>query len=221
MAEQSRPFIIGIPVYKGVDLMDVAAPYEMFNWMGKKWPEKKVEVFLVAEKRDTITAQFGLQLIPQKTFAEVPKLDVIWVPGGDQDELEKKMSDNTFLDFLTTRSECALYVTSVCEGALLLASAGLLDGYNATSHWAFIPCLKQFPKIKVADGYPRYVVDRNRVTGGGISSGLDEALVLVELISSTDIGKEVQLITQYFPEPPFTGDIRGLDKCPISILQDV
>lgn len=223
MAKEKKPFIIGIPIYEGVDLMDVVAPYEMFNWMGVKWQESKVEerkleVYLVAEKRDKVCAQFGLQLTPHKTFAEVPKLDLLWVPGGNPDELQKRMRDKTFLDFLKVWSKDAMYVSSVCEGAMLLASAGLLDGYEATTHWMFIPCLKEFPKIKVAAGYPRYVVDRNRVTGGGISSGLDEALKLIWLISGLDIAKEVQLITQYFPEPPVTGDIPDPYDCPIKSL---
>lgn len=74
---------------------------------------------------------------------------------------------------MITRGKKARFVTSVCEGALLLAAAGLLDGYEATTHWAFIPCLKEFPTVKVVEGNPRFVVDRNRVTGGGISSGLE------------------------------------------------
>ena len=69
----------------------------------------------------------------------------------------------------------------MCEGAILLAASGLLDGYLMTTHWAFIPCLTKFPKVKVAQGFPRFVLDRNRLTGGGISSGLDEAFKLVEL----------------------------------------
>ncbi len=99
---------------------------------------------------------------------------------------------------------------------MLLASAGLLDGYEATTHWAFIPCLKKFPKISVAEGYPRFVVDRNRVTGGGISSGLDEALELVARISSYEIAEQVQLVTQYFPRPPINGRITNSNtKCPL------
>lgn len=102
-----------------------------------------------------------------------------------------------YLSFLRTVSDKARFVTSVCEGALLLAKAGLLDGYEATTHWAFIPCLKKYPKVKIVEGCPRFVVDRNRVTGGGISSGLDEAFKLVELLSSYQVAQEVQRVTQY------------------------
>src|SRR5467141_1111725 len=114
-----------------------------------------------------------------------------------------------------TVSAGARYVTSVCEGALLLAAAGLLDGFEATTHWAFIPCLKKHPAIKVAEGHPRFVVDRNRVTGGGISSGLDEAFKLVELLSDYATAQKVQQTTQYYPRPPVSGTLPNATGCPL------
>ena len=85
------------------------------------------------------------------------------------------------------------YVCSVCEGALLLAAANQLDGYTVTTHWAFIPYLMEHhPEVKIADGHPRFVLDRNRLTGGGISSGLDEALKLIELLTDTATARRVQ-----------------------------
>jgi transcriptional regulator GlxA family with amidase domain len=224
MAQELPPYNIAIPIYEGVDLMDVAAPYEIFNWMGVYWKAKTVKVELVAANMLTIKTRDGLKLTPDKCFDDYHKhnlqADLLWVPGGDPKKLQEMMQDSCYLDFLKKQSEAASYVTSVCEGALLLASAGLLDGYSATTHWAFIPCLKAFPKIKVADGYPRCVVDRNRVTGGGISSGLDEALELVARVSSYDVAKQVQLTTQYFPQPPFSGDIPGAKECSLE-LKDV
>lgn len=218
MTPEVPPFNIAMPVYEGVDLMDVAAPYEIFNWMGTYWKERAVKVFLVAATADVLKTRDGMKLTPDETFDDFrEQADLLWVPGGDPDALREMMSDSGYLNFLRGQSGRAAYVTSVCEGALLLASAGLLDGYSATTHWAFIPCLKSFRKVKVADGYPRYVVDRNRVTGGGISSGLDEALELVARVSSYEIARQVQLVIQYFPRPPFGGDIPGSDKCPIKI----
>jgi transcriptional regulator GlxA family with amidase domain len=226
MDQENPSFIIGIPIYPGVDLLDVAAPYEIFNWMGEKWKTREVEVYLVAETNDPIHTRDGLQLQPHKIFDQVRQLDLLWVPGGAPPALEQKMADATFLNFLRTRSETAKYVTSVCEGALLLASAGLLDGYRVTTHWAFIPCLEErFPQVNVVDGYPRFFVDDSkgtgkgiRVTGGGISSGLDEALELVRLISGEEVAKLVQLNTQYFPEPPIQANLvkkKGEYNCPI------
>jgi cyclohexyl-isocyanide hydratase len=119
-----------------------------------------------------------------------------------------------YIDFLITRGTKARFVASVCEGALVLAAAGLLDGYEATTHWAFVPCLKEFTKVKVVEGHPRFVVDRNRITGGGISSGIDEALKLVELLSSYSVAQSVQQVTQYYPCPPVASMLPMVTQCP-------
>lgn len=216
MSKKSAPFFIGIPIYEGVDLLDVTAPYEMFNWMGEEWKAtRETKVFLVAASQKTVKTRDNLVLTPDTTFKKCPQLDLLWVPGGDPTALMERMQDCTFLNFLKAQSEGATYVTSVCEGALLLASAGLLDGHEATTHWAFVQCLKLFPHVKVADGYPRFVVSGNRITGGGISSGLDEALKLMSLITDEATAKKVQLTTQYFPHPPFDGGIPDLPSCKI------
>lgn len=221
MSRKLPLFNIAIPIYEGVDLMDVAAPYEMFNWMGSYWKEQTVVVELVEDAGRPIRTRDGLLLTPDKSFDEYRQrglnAQLIWVPGGDPPKLLELMSNPRYLDFLREQSAGASYVTSVCEGALLLASAGLLDGYRATTHWAFIPCLKSFPAIKVAPRHPRFVVDRNRVTGGGISSGLDEALKIIELVSGEEIAKEVQLTTQYYPRPPVRGQIPAGGECPIDL----
>ena len=209
--------IIGIPIYPKVDLLDVAAPVEIFDSMKANAPQLAVETYLIAEDDCEVVTRSGVALQPQKCFDEVPELDLLWVPGGDVSALKKLMHDpkRTYLDFLITRSANARYVTSVCEGALLLAQAGLLDGYLATTHWAFIPCLRKYKAIKVAEGYPRFVVDRNRVTGGGISSGLDEALKIVELLAGYDVAQQVQQFTQYYPCPPVASVIPDPDGCPL------
>jgi len=154
---------------------------------------------------------------PHKKFRDFSTLDVLWVSGEDPAALKALMNDpgRTYLNFLRTVSDKARFVTSVCEGALLLAKAGLLDGYEATTHWAFIPCLKKYPKVKIVEGCPRFVVDRNRVTGGGISSGLDEAFKLVELLSSYQVAQEVQRVTQYYPCPPVASTLPKADTCPL------
>jgi transcriptional regulator GlxA family with amidase domain len=212
-------FVITIPIYDKVDLMDVAAPWEFFGWMAANWSKKDVTVSLAAEHLKPLKTRDGLVLTPDKTFHSYYESnlqsDLIWVPGGAPESLEKLMKGSPFLDFIKQQSIKAEYTTSVCEGALLLAAAGLLDGYEATTHWAFIECLKAFSKIKVQDGFPRYVVDRNRVTGGGISSGLDEALKIISLVAGVDVAQQVQLTTQYYPCPPSW--IPGSTECPIDL----
>jgi transcriptional regulator GlxA family with amidase domain len=121
-----------------------------------------------------------------------------------------------YLRFITKQSAQSTWVCSVCEGALLLAAAGLLNGYQAPTHWAFIPFMMQsYPTVRVADGHPRFVVDRNRLTGGGISSGLDEALQLITLLSGEVLAQRVQQTTQYYPDPPVSSDIPNVITSPM------
>ena len=91
---------------------------------------------------------------------------------------------------------------SLCNGAMLLAAAGLLDGYQATAHWQFLSCFPQrFPTVTVTPGHPRFVHDRDRLTGG-VASGLDASLKLVELLGGKDLAVRVQQATHYYPDPP-------------------
>ncbi len=219
MAQERPPFHITIPIYPGVDLLDVAAPVEVFSWMAEAWKARTTTITLAAEHLSPLKTRDGLILTPQRRFADYTapqsQTHLLWVPGGNPSDLRKLMRGGPYLDFLKAQSAGADHVSSVCEGALLLAAAGLLDGYRATTHWAFIPCFSQFPAIQVAEGFPRYVIDGNRITGGGISSGLDEALAIVECIAGTDIAKQVQMTTQYFPQPPFEQTIVPATHCPL------
>ncbi|CAN5480321.1 DJ-1/PfpI family protein [soil metagenome] len=199
--------IIGIPVYQGVDLLDVAGPHEVFGWMGDD-----VEIRLIAASTATpIVTRDKFSFNATHTFADTPKLTALWVPGGAPDALAQMMRGGDYLDFLNEQARSADWVCSVCEGALLLAAAGLLDGHDATTHWMFVPCLKTFDKINVVDGFPRFVESRkpsgNRLTGGGISSGLDESLQLVRLLQGDDAAREVQRTIQYYPQPAFPSDL--------------
>lgn len=195
--------IVGIPVYHKVDLLDVAGPMEMFSWAG-------LDVRLVAEKPGPVESLAGLVMQVADDFRSAPQFDLLWTPGGDPKSLVALMNDpkRTYLDFLVHQSGAARYVCSVCEGALLLAAAGLLDGYTVTTHWAFTRCLTDmFPKVTVVKGHPRFCLDRNRMTGGGISSGLDEALELIQILLGTSAAQDVQRNTQYYPDPPVASTI--------------
>jgi len=193
-----------IPVYADVDMLDVCGPHELFSWAG-------FQVDLVAEEPGTVQFNHGgfSFLVPDGLGPAQP-YDALWVPGGNPNSLARIMRDpkRTYLDFLVRQAPQSRFVCSVCEGALLLADAGLLDGYAATTHWAFVQyLLDTYPKVTVADGHPRFVLDHDRLTGGGISSGLDEALRLIELLAGTPAAQDVQQTTQYYPAPPVTSEI--------------
>jgi transcriptional regulator GlxA family with amidase domain len=203
--------IIGMPVYDGVDLLDMSGPYEMFHWAG-------FEIDLLAEARGLTTGSH-FQFSAPRGFAEARAYDAIWVPGGEPAALARLIDDpkRTFLDFLAAEAKRVRMMCSVCDGAMLLAAAGLLDGYRATTHWAFLSCFPQrFPKVIVAPGHPRFVHDRDRLTAGGVASGLDAALKLIELLGGTALAQRVQQDTQYYPDPPVSSVIPPTPAaCPI------
>jgi cyclohexyl-isocyanide hydratase len=207
---------LGIPIYQGVNLLDVAGPLEMFFWASQK--KNELELVLISQDGGAVTSANSVCFQAQASFADTPSLDVVWVPGGLPDALVGIMKDanSPYLNYLRQVAANATWVCSVCEGALLLARAGLLDGHKATTHWQFVKCLQRFPAIDVDTTYQRFVVsekgNEKRLTGGGISSGLDESLELILLLFGEDVARSVQKATQYFPKPPIPGDLT--DKPP-------
>ena len=224
MSSRPTPYRIAIPIYEHVNLFDVTSACEMFYWMGQFWNEGPVIIDLVEAKGRVVRTLAGPKLTPDKSFDDYRgkgqqpiQAQLIWVPGAGNETTQRMMGDTDYLRFLQEQAEGAEYVTSVCEGALLLANAGLLDGYEATTHWAVVPCLRTFKHVKVAEDFPRFIVDRNRVTGGGVSSGVDESLRIIQLICGDEVATKVQVLTQYFPQPPVNGHIPTGGKCDIEI----
>jgi len=111
------------------------------------------------------------------------------------------MKDQNVLTFIKQQADVAQYVTSVCTGSMILAAANVLDGYRATCHWAF---LDQLAALGVDVVKQRVVVDRNRVTGAGVTSGIDFAFTLLGLLCNEETAKVTQLMMEYSPHPPFT-----------------
>ncbi len=198
MSTSDLPVSICIPIYPRATILDIVGPWQVFASLPATCA---VRQYLVAATCDPVTTQEEITVVPDHDFATCPPFDVLLVPGGFG-QLEA-MEDPGYMEFLRTRGAQARYVAADCVGALLLACAGLLDGYEATTHWASLPCLRLFPKVKVAEGYPRYCVDGNRVTGGGVSSGIDEALELARILFGDEAAQQAQLLIQYAPDPPF------------------
>ena len=217
MANDNPAARIVMPVYDQVDMLDVAGPFEMFGWAD-------IAVDLVAEACGPYSFRKGFPFTVSHTFdAAQGPYDALWVPGGDPGMLNAMLADpdGPYLSFLRRMAGEVRYVASVCEGAMLLAGAGLLDGYTATTHWAFLPCFaKYFPKVIPASCHPRFCLDRDRLTGGGISSGLDEALMLIELLLGTEAAEQAQLSTQYYPDPPVSSTIPNTNHCTLDDFPD-
>ncbi len=117
------------------------------------------------------------------------------------------------LDFLRRQAEGAKFVTSVCTGSLVLGAAGLLKGYRAATHWSAMDCL---PALGAIPTKTRVCIDRNRVTGGGVTAGIDFALTLVSMLLDRTTAEAIQLRLEYNPAPPFTSG--SPDTAPPEVL---
>jgi len=184
---------IGFLVYPGVIQLDVMGAYQVLAF------PPNIQVHLIWKTLTPILSNEGLTLTPTLTLADCPPLNVICVPGGGMGQIEI-MQDVEILDFLQEQSKSAQYVTSVCTGSLILAAAGLLQGYKATCHWAF---RDQLVMLGVEVIPKRVVIDRNRITGAGVTSGIDFGLTLLGLLCDEEVAKMVQLMMEYKPDPPF------------------
>jgi cyclohexyl-isocyanide hydratase len=191
MDQTQAPLEIGMLLYPGLTMLDLIGPQTVFSWYAN--------THLVWKTKDLIYSDTGIGMQPTATFATCPRdLDILFVPGGfGQMAL---MNDAEVLAFLADRATTSRYITSVCSGSLLLGAAGLLKGYKATSHWSARDGLSAFGAEPVES---RVVVDRNRITGGGVTAGIDFGLVLLAKLRGDDAAKLTQLAMEYDPQPPF------------------
>jgi cyclohexyl-isocyanide hydratase len=184
--------IIGMLIFHDMTQLDFTGPYEVFSQM------EGCEVRVIGKSREPVVAKGGLKFLPDTTLAHAPQLDVLFVPGGPG--VGALMEDRVVLEFLRRQAVQAKYVTSVCTGALVLGAAGLLKGYRATTHWLSLDLL---PLFGVSVAKDRVVIDRNRITGGGVTAGIDFALVIAAQVLGEAAAKTIQLLIEYNPAPPF------------------
>jgi cyclohexyl-isocyanide hydratase len=206
----SRADEIALLAYPDMEALDLVGPYDMFALLlGAK-------VHVVAKTRDTIVSNTGLSIVPTTTFDECPKdLTVLFVPGGSDGTIDA-MRDKDTIDFVSDRGARASYVTSVCTGALVLGAAGLLKGYRATTHWSVLPVLERFGATSVRE---RVVRDRNRITGGGVTAGLDFGLTMIDVLRDRFYAQTAQLVLEYDPHPPF--DAGSPSTAPSTVVAQV
>jgi len=186
-------YYIGLVIFPGMTQLDMTGPYQVFSMM----PDTRV--LLLWKTLEPVTSSEGMTILPTATFNDCPTLDVLCVPGGAIGQVEM-MQDTEVLDFLRQQGKTAKYITSVCTGSLILAAAGLLQGYRAACHWAFRDQLAMLGVEVVSE---RVVVDRDRITGGGVTAGIDFGLVLAGKLCGEETAKMIQLLLEYNPAPPF------------------
>lgn len=197
---------IGMLLFPAMTQLDFTGPYEVFA----RLPDTAIHV--VAKTHEPVRSERGLVFLPTITCEGCPPLDVLVVPGGPGQQ--QLMDDEVVLGFLREQANYAKYVTSVCTGALVLGAAGLLQGYRATTHWLSLPLLRLFGAIPVED---RVVVDRTRVTGGGVTAGIDFALRLAVILRGEAVAQQIQLQMEYSPDPPF--DSGSAARAPREIVE--
>ena len=184
---------VGIYLFENMTMLDGYAPLQILSFV------EEFETFTFSNAKIPLRSDCGALLTPDHDFESCPKLDILIMPGGG--DVLPQMTDADLMVHLEEVGNEAAYITSVCTGALILAEAGLLDGYRATTHWAWLEHLTAYPAIEVVD--ERVAVDRNRISGGGVTAGIDFALTLIAEVVGPPAAQAVQLAFEYRPQPPF------------------
>ena len=183
---------IGMLLFPRLTQLDLTGPYEVFARM----PDAKVSILATAP--GPVATEHGLTILPDGVLDPSSRFDVLAMPGGPG--VNALLDDDPFLECLAAVARRAQWITAVCTGALVLGAAGLLDGYRATTHWQ---CLDLLPLCGATPVAERVVVDRNRITGGGITAGIDFGLTLAAKICGQTVAEKIQLVMEYAPAPPF------------------
>lgn len=187
-----EPVSVAFLLYPGLTQLDLTGPAQVFSRLGRE------RLHFVAKTADAVPSDAGFSILPTATFDEVRGADILCVPGGIS--CVDAMEDEETLAWVGSVGASATWITSVCTGSLILGAAGLLRGYRAACHWAWREQLSLFGAEPVAE---RVVFDRNRVTGGGVTAGIDFALALMATIRGEQHARAVQLSLEYDPAPPF------------------
>jgi cyclohexyl-isocyanide hydratase len=185
---------IAFLLFPGLTQLDMTGPAQILS----RLPGATID--LVWETKEPVMTDAGFAVVPTATFADVPSADILCIPGGVG--VSDVMNHDAAMAWIRAVAAEAAWVTSVCTGSLILGAAGLLRGYEATTHWAWHHHLALFGAKPVK---ARTVVDRNRITGGGVTAGIDFALTLAAQVSGEGVARTLQLAFEYDPAPPFDG----------------
>ncbi|MFF0434095.1 DJ-1/PfpI family protein [Streptomyces sp. NPDC004327] len=197
---------IAVLLYDGFTTLDAVGPYELLA----RLPGAET-VFVAKEARPVRNDQGSLALLADKALADVPRPDIVLVPGGPDARTAK--DDPEIREWLRTADATSTWTTSVCTGSLLLGAAGLLTGRRATTHWLAYEELRALGAEPTGE---RVVFDGKYVTAAGVSSGIDMALHLLGRIAGDATAQTIQLLTEYDPQPPY--DAGSPEKAPAEIV---
>lgn len=194
-AERLVAMQVVIPLFPRFTALDGIGPYEVLQRI------PGVDVTFIGHQRGEIRSENGfLGITADGTFDDFPRPDIIVFPGGVGTRALEH--DEQVLEWLRITHRTTTFTTSVCTGAIVLAAAGLLDGLTATTYWSCYPDLERHGAVATPQRVVEHL-DRRIITAAGVSSGIDMALRLVELLFDTTAAKATQLMIEYDPQPPF------------------
>ncbi len=181
-------------IYPGMTLLDLVGPLQAWSFL----PDYEVQY--VWHRPGAVPTDCGLTVHATNSFEDAwTDPDILFVGGGAKPTLDL-LGDSAAIAFLADRGSRARWVCSVCTGSLLLGAAGLLRGYRASVHWGAREALSQFG-VELSD--ERVCIDRNRLTGGGITAGIDFGITVAGHWAGESLGRVIELIMEYAPQPPY------------------
>ncbi|NJR68453.1 MAG: DJ-1/PfpI family protein [Synechococcales cyanobacterium CRU_2_2] len=183
---------LGLVFYPGMTALDIIGPQQVWSTL------PGVELHRIWKTLDPVKTDDGMTILPDTTFENCPCLDIICIGGGLAQQMVE--DDPELLAFLRKQGSAAKFITSVCGGSQFLAKAGLLQGYRAATHWA---ARGQLAALGIEVSTKRVEIDRNRITGGGVTAGIDFGLTIASILYGEEIAKITQLLVEYNPAPPF------------------
>ncbi len=192
MTDSQKAIVIGLVIYPGMTTLDIVGPQQVFSAL------PGIQIHRLWKTLDPIKTDDGMMILPDTTFENCPPLDVICVGGGLGQMAV--VDDPKVLEFFHRQGSTAKFVTSVCGGSEFLAKAGLLQGYRAATHWM---AREQLAQLGVEVGTERVVIDRNRITGGGVTAGIDFGITIAGILCGEEAAKMTELMLEYDPAPPF------------------
>jgi cyclohexyl-isocyanide hydratase len=198
-------FNVGFVIFPDLTQLDFTGPLQVLA----RLPQSAIHI--IAKSEAPVPSDCGLSLVPTRTFANCPPLDLLCIPGGVSGVIGA-ISDRETVEFVREQADTAKYVTSVCTGAFVLGVAGLLKGRRVTTHWAYTNLLSL---VGATYEKGRVVKDGNLITAGGVTAGIDFGLSVVAEIAGETTARAIQLGIEYDPAPPF--DSGHPDRAPAAV----
>ncbi|MFB6730904.1 DJ-1/PfpI family protein [Bacillus mobilis] len=186
---------VGIFLFNDVEVLDFAGPFEVFS-VTEADKKKPFTVYTVSQNGEMITARNGLKIQPDYSIEDLPPVDILIIPGG-RGVRENEVKNETIINWVRQQMKEVKLMTSVCTGALLLAKAGLLEGLQATTHWASIQTFKKdFPNVEVMENV-KFVDEGHIITSAGISAGINMSFHIVKNLLGVEVAEETAKSMEY------------------------